>query len=434
MRILHSCVRIRVCIDVVFFFPPPSSAHLSMDCPSSHSKKRPVFFDLTNETDSPSPKKALCSPSCEHAKLCGCASQFMPTVPDAPEFDNDDDSGPQSIHPDLPDYFPIVGGSKMSHDDLSALLSNEDDTVLLDFLAKHGVISSSQECENCGALMRRWKDNSSGQWHWICTKSKNGIKCKNLKFSVKSGSFVRDAKLSTESILWIAWHFVYGLTEVQCKRYTNIGQANNKTVVNWYRLCREVCDGWIRKNFEPLGGFGKIVEIDESFLPGAPKYGRGRGQGDAWYDEDHWVFGLIERGRLDPWLQRVRTRGRKTLVAIINERCKDGTVFTSDKWRAYVDLQEHLQLEDCRHFTVNHKKNFVDPTTGAHTQTVEGNWNLLKKFFPDFGMRVDDVDSYIGTYMWLRYVKRRNLDAFLFFLKCAGEMNPPRRSLFSGRR
>ena len=47
------------------------------------------------------------------------------------------------------------------------------------------------------------------------------------------------------------------------------------------------------KNFEPLGVFCKIVEIDESFLPGAPKYGRGRGQGDAWYDEDHWVFGLI---------------------------------------------------------------------------------------------------------------------------------------------
>ena len=276
--------------------------------------------------------------------------------------------------------------------------------------------------------MRRWKDKSSGQWVWICTKTKDGKKCKNLKFSIKSGTFLRHARLSTESIMWITWHFVHGLSEQQCKAYTNIGQKNNMTVVMWYRLCREVCDTWIRQNFEPLGG--KVVEIDESFLPGAPKYGRGRGEGDAWHGEEHWVFGLIERGRLDPWLQRVKTRGRKTLLPIIEQRCLDGTVFTSDKWRAYTDLEAHLQVQDCRHFSVNHKKNFVDPQTGAHTQTVEGNWNLLKKFFPEFGMRVDDVDAYIGLYMWMRYVKRRNLDLFTFFLQCAAELSPPRYSTF----
>jgi hypothetical protein len=73
-----------------------------------------------------------------------------------------------------------------------------------------------------------------------------------------------------------------------------------------------------------LGGFGKVVEIDESFLPGNPKYGKGhkndRGKA-VWVEQDEevWVFGLIERGRPDPWLQRVRTRGRKTLVKIIND-------------------------------------------------------------------------------------------------------------------
>ena len=67
-------------------------------------------------------------------------------------------------------------------------------------------------------------------------------------------------------MMWITWHFVHG-------------QTNNMTVMMRFRLCREVCDTCIRQNFEPLGGFGKVVEIDESFLPGAPKYGRGRGQG-----------------------------------------------------------------------------------------------------------------------------------------------------------
>ena len=76
----------------------------------------------------------------------------------------------------------------------------------------------------------------------------------------------------------------------------SIGQSNQKTVVNWYAQCREVCTTWIHKHAPKLGGFGKIVEFDESFFAGAPKYGRGRAKG--WNDQDEWVFGLVERGTL----------------------------------------------------------------------------------------------------------------------------------------
>ena len=128
--------------------------------------------------------------------------------------------------------------------------------------------------------------------------------------------------------------FCAGLSEQQCKAYTNIGQSNNVTMVRWYYLCREVCDTWIQNFFEPLGGFGKIVEIDESYLAGAPKYGRGETEHEGWADEKRWAFGLIERGRLDPWIEQVKSRGRNTLIPIINGRCNPGTVFTSDKWHA----------------------------------------------------------------------------------------------------
>ena len=39
----------------------------------------------------------------------------------------------------------------MTHDDLAVLLSNDSETVMLDFLAEHRVIASSQQCCNCGA-------------------------------------------------------------------------------------------------------------------------------------------------------------------------------------------------------------------------------------------------------------------------------------------
>ena len=37
--------------------------------------------------------------------------------------------------------------------------------------------------------------------------------------------------------------------------------------------------------------YGKVVEIDESFFSGAPKYNRGRRQGTNWEENDKWVFG-----------------------------------------------------------------------------------------------------------------------------------------------
>ena len=62
-----------------------------------------------------------------------------------------------------------------------------------------------------------------------------------------------------------------------------MGQKSETTVVAWYAKCREVCEKWIWANKPKLGGFGKIVEMDESHFAGTSKYGKGRRNG-----EDPW--------------------------------------------------------------------------------------------------------------------------------------------------
>ena len=159
--------------------------------------------------------------------------------------------------------------------------------------------------------------------------------------------------------------------------------------------------------------------MDESHFAGAPKYGKVRRLGEkAWKNCFKWSFGLTERGSLDCILTTVdSSRSRKSLIPIINENCLPGTIFFSDSWKAYYALPEHLNLDDVLYFPVNHTENYVDPRTGAHTQTIEGLWRHCKDHLPSFGMRPKDLDEYLGSFMWIRYCKQRKLDMFIEVLE-----------------
>ena len=96
------------------------------------------------------------------------------------------------------------------------------------------------------------------------------MKCNRGKKSIRDGTIFDNCNLSTQNMLTINWHFVYHLDEKQCANYTNISQKNNATVIKRYKFCREVVTEWFwdPQNTPKLGGYGKIVEFDESFFPG----------------------------------------------------------------------------------------------------------------------------------------------------------------------
>jgi hypothetical protein len=69
----------------------------------------------------------------------------------------------------------------------------------------------------------------------------------------------------------------------------------------------------------------------------------------------------------------------------------------SDRWGVYYDNRNKisklvsliLDEEDLEydHETVNHQENFVDPITGANTQTIECYWRHLKTQMRKSGVR-----------------------------------------------
>jgi hypothetical protein len=60
--------------------------------------------------------------------------------------------------------------------------------------------------------------------------------------------------------------------------------------------------------------------------------------------------------------------------------------------RGYLGLETICIDLGFQHQTVNHSKNFVDIETGAHTQTIEGMWPVIKRV-----MRKDGTNH--GTIM-----------------------------------
>ena len=361
------------------------------------------------------------------------AKAFLPQIDEnvRTELSNSDDLPNvdlcfQNVHPMLTRYQHDLSTDTMSYDQLRALLADDKEEELLLYLQETGTIASQQQCEFCGAKMRMSKQIRT--WYWICTRRVNGVKCNKGKFSVRQGTLFDNSKFSIQTIMLILWNFLHRLSEQQCKDFTNIGNKNNQVVVDYYGDFRRICNDWVRNpiNKPKLGGFGKVVEMDESYFPGKPKYNRGRRLGTTWTESQKWAFALVERGSLDCVIEQVDSgRSRQTLLPIINANCMDGTVFCSDSRKAYNKLADNLNLEDTIYFPVNHSQNYVDPQTGAHTQTVEGLWRHLKNFLPGFGLRPSALESYIGWFMWYRYCKQRKLNMLDHFLKCAGEIRPP---------
>ncbi|KAM7306619.1 hypothetical protein ISCGN_010322 [Ixodes scapularis] len=126
-----------------------------------------------------------------------------------------------------------------------------------------------------------------------------------------------------------------------------------------------------------IGGEGVTVELDESMI-GRHKYHRG------YLRPGQWVFGGVARCSGCCFFVPVETRDAKTLQGLIAKWVRPGTRIITDCWAAYRKLADDARFT---HLTVNHKLHFVDPNTGAHTNTVEGTWAHVKTLFHLDGAR-----------------------------------------------
>ena len=96
------------------------------------------------------------------------------------------------------------------------------------------------------------------------------------------------------------------------------------------------------------------------------------------------------------YMQIVARRYAATLLPIIQQHVGPGTIIHSDQWRAYSRVASLPNVA-----TVNHSVEFVDSTTGVHTENVESYWNRVKiKLKRMRGCHELELSGYLDEFMW----------------------------------
>lgn len=252
-------------------------------------------------------------------------------------------------------------------------------------------------CKRGKFYLRKDSSFSSDLHSWRCSNKQ----C-SKKISVRRSSWFHHSNLTLEKCLLITYFWVYQVSEQFVKHELDIA---NQTIVDYYNFNREVCTVILEKNSEKIGGVGKTVEIDESKF-GKRKFHKGRRV------EGVWVFGGIERETKRCFFKCVEDRTKDTLLSIIKENICPGTTIISDCWKSY----DCLQSEGYLHQKVNHSEHFVDPKTGACTNTIESTWRALKKSLPVSGTVKSLYDSYFAQYCVRKQYLSEASDKFVAFL------------------
>ncbi len=117
-----------------------------------------------------------------------------------------------------------------------------------------------------------------------------------------------------------------------------------------------------------MGGDGGAVEVDETYFGNKPGVEKRRG-----YAHKHAIVTLVERGG-DARSFHVKKVNAATLRPILNLQIKRDTMLMSDEAGVYTPLGKHFD----HHFSVQHGiGEYV--RGGAHTNTVEGYFSILKR-------------------------------------------------------
>jgi len=202
---------------------------------------------------------------------------------------------------------------------------------------------------------------------------------------------------STALRLWFYAMYLMGSTRcgISAKQIQRETGVTYKTAWRMFRQIRTLLG-------EDLQLEGSTVEVDETYVGGVRKYGRGRPtRGDK---KKTPVMGLVERGGKIVALAVDDVTGATLLGNVRKYVLPKSTVFT-DELHGY-DGIKHMPEMGYRHRRIKHSAG-VYVRGNVHTNTIEGFWSLVKRGVGGVYHSVSKkyLQSYLNEYSF-RYNRR----------------------------
>lgn len=265
------------------------------------------------------------------------------------------------FYENLPEFIAWATEKKLLVRQYSCFLC--DSSVILDYKNN---MNGAAELLNLTHSTRGDFTNNKYSVNYRCMRKKEHRR------SVFHNSIFSNSKMPFVNILIILYGFAYDLTYDDIIRESLSNSAvSSATIAKYFNLFRELLFGVvedIKNEVDLLGIDGGLIEVDETFI-GTRKYNRGRNK------NTQWVVGMLERKTNNIRFEKVDNRDCSTLLNVLKKYIHPKATIVTDYWKGYNNIKTYFS----DHKTVNHSTNFISPETGAHTQTIECHWRLLKQ-------------------------------------------------------
>lgn len=277
------------------------------------------------------------------------------------------------------------------------LFSSEE---LIRYVMQLRLIKDNQTCDHFSMPMKltKTKDCIDGYnfrcLYYSCTKYQSTK-------TIRTNSKFKGIAICFRKILKIVRYWALGFFSNEILRLVTVSAP---TLLKLRRLIISNIEHFYSNEPIRLGGLGAVVQIDETMVNFKVKSHRGRGP-----RQQIWALVIVDCFVTPAagFCTIVPNRKAETLIPIINNVVREGSIIHTDEFRSYLGLRvdERYTLRQ-----VCHKYNFVCQQTGVHTQNVESYNNSLKLAIKRCkGVKSNDHHYFLLEFMWRN---EKNVDVF----------------------
>ncbi len=243
-----------------------------------------------------------------------------------------------------------------------AVVFFSDPQRMFDYAVKLRWPDSKVTCPRCNSTEHSF---ISTRRIWFCKDCKK-------QFTVKVGTIFEDSALGMDKWMIAVWLIVNaknGISSYEVARALGITQKSAWFMMHRVRLAMKSCA------FLHLGGEGKEVEADETFIGGAARFmhkaKRDRVITARGFKDKTPAFGILERGG-EVRAFTVPNRRKRALQTAIRKHVATNSFLCTDALLSYQGLRP-----DYVHEVIDHAHSYVRGR--VHTNGLENFWSLLKR-------------------------------------------------------